>query len=545
MKLVFTQTAWLFTFLSRNHHQRNGLGGVITTPLETQTEHDGYCTFRHDATTAMRASLKETIENDEDLIKNRGPEENDTLLDAVIVGAGWAGLAAANLLVKRGVENIRILEAKGHIGGRAYTETHEWAGENIPIDMGAMWLHGASKNILNKLALKYNVKTPLSTYDTMIFKSDGTSYDHDEVEEYREALFEEGFFLAQADQQKKTDYDEPLQKSCDAFLDQLGSQEDKKLTKWFLRSCIEMEYSGLLADHSLWWWNDDYDLGGSVDTDDYFVPQGHNSLLHPFASWLQENDKIQLNAPVTCIDYQDKNVTHVHYVCEDDKNSLICRAKKVIVTVPLGVLKTDRISFLPKLPRRTQKSIRRLGMGKMNKVFMIWSKEDVFWPHDTEVLGDIEERDSNFIFCNPRQHNGDLPLLFAFFQGSLADAAEEDFAHSDPEEYENRIRDLAMESLRCMFGSDIRQPKKVIVTKWNVDKYTMGAYSFNKVKMGKLDRYFLSQPIGKDQLFFAGEATHRKYFATTAGAFMTGRTAARNVLKSLNQEGKQEGKPAS
>lgn len=111
MKLVFAQTAWLFTFLSRNHHQRNGLGGVITTPLETQTEHDGYCTFRHDATTAMRASLKETIENDEDLIKNRGPEENDTLLDAVIVGAGWAGLAAGNspLSISRTVHTLSYL----------------------------------------------------------------------------------------------------------------------------------------------------------------------------------------------------------------------------------------------------------------------------------------------------------------------------------------------------------------------------------------------------------------------------------------------------
>ncbi|CAJ1932458.1 unnamed protein product [Cylindrotheca closterium] len=484
----------------------------------------------------MRASKQSNQENDSN-VANNGLEESETLFDAVIIGAGWAGLAAANLLAKRGVENIRILEAKGHIGGRAYTETHPWDGEEVQIDMGAMWLHGASKNILNKLALKYNVKTPLSTYDTIIYNHNGTSYDHDEVEEYREQLFEEGFFSVQAHRQETTDYDEPLQKSADMFLDQLGTQEEeKKLTKFFLRSGIEMEYSGLLKDHSLWWWNDDYDLGGSIDTDDYFVPQGHSSLSLPFASWLQENHKIQLNAPVTCIDYRDKNDIHVHYSAGKNESPVICRAKKVIVTVPLGVLKAERISFLPKLPRRTQKSIRRLGMGKMNKVFMFWSKEDVFWPHDTEVLGDIEERDSNFVFMNPRQHNGDLPLLFAFFQGSLADAAEEAFADIDPEEYETRIRDFAMESLRSMFGDEIPMPKKVVVTKWNVDEYTMGAYSFNKVKMGKLDRYFLSQPIGKDQVFFAGEATHERYFATTAGAFMTGRTAARKVLKSLKQQ---------
>ena len=93
MKLVCTQTAWLLTFLSRNHHQRNGLDGVVTSPLETQTKHDGHRTFRH-STTAMRASSKETSQNGEDIIENRSPQENETLLDAVIIGAGWAGLAA-------------------------------------------------------------------------------------------------------------------------------------------------------------------------------------------------------------------------------------------------------------------------------------------------------------------------------------------------------------------------------------------------------------------------------------------------------------------
>ena len=443
---------------------------------------------------------------------------------------------SANLLVKRGVDNIRILEAKDHIGGRAATEIHEFEGNQIPVDMGAMWLHGASKNILSKLAAKYNVNTPVSTYDTILYnRQDGTTYDKDEVEEYREKLFEEGFFSLQEHRQMTTDYDEPLKTSSDLFLNQLATEEEKKLTKFFLRSGVEMEYSGLLKDHSLWWWNDDYDLGGSIDTDDYFVPQGQSSLFQPFASYLTENNKIQLNAPVSCIDYQNKDIAHVHYI-DEDGNSAICRARKVIVTVPLGILKTNRISFLPKLPRRMQKSIRRIGMGKMNKIFMFWSKEDLFWPRDAEILGDLEERDSNFLFCNPRQYNGDLPFLYAFFQGSLAEAAEEAYAQKEIEKYESRIRDLAMESLRSMFGDAVPMPKKVLVTNWNVDEYTMGAYSFNKVDMGKLDRYFLTQPVGKDQLFFAGEATHRRYFATTAGAFMTGRTAARKVLKALKLE---------
>lgn len=38
--------------------------------------------------------------------------------DAVIVGAGWAGISAADTLLKGGVENILVLEANDYIGGR-------------------------------------------------------------------------------------------------------------------------------------------------------------------------------------------------------------------------------------------------------------------------------------------------------------------------------------------------------------------------------------------------------------------------------------------
>lgn len=38
--------------------------------------------------------------------------------DAVIVGAGWAGIKAAQTLIENGVENILVLEAHDYIGGR-------------------------------------------------------------------------------------------------------------------------------------------------------------------------------------------------------------------------------------------------------------------------------------------------------------------------------------------------------------------------------------------------------------------------------------------
>ena len=54
------------------------------------------------------------------------------MLDVIIIGAGAAGLAAARRLQDRKA-GFRLLEAKGHIGGRTVTDTSTLAA---PIDLG-------------------------------------------------------------------------------------------------------------------------------------------------------------------------------------------------------------------------------------------------------------------------------------------------------------------------------------------------------------------------------------------------------------------------
>jgi monoamine oxidase len=44
------------------------------------------------------------------------------------------------------------------------------------------------------------------------------------------------------------------------------------------------------------------------------------------------------------------------------------RAEAVLVTVPLGVLKENVITFDPPLPEEKQSAIERLGFGNLNKV---------------------------------------------------------------------------------------------------------------------------------------------------------------------------------
>jgi monoamine oxidase len=64
-----------------------------------------------------------------------------------IVGAGIAGLRAAQILAGHGVR-CTILEARNRIGGRIWTNR----ALGPPIDLGASWIHGTRGNPLTRLA---------------------------------------------------------------------------------------------------------------------------------------------------------------------------------------------------------------------------------------------------------------------------------------------------------------------------------------------------------------------------------------------------------
>ncbi len=68
--------------------------------------------------------------------------------DVLIIGAGIAGLAAANELASSGL-NITILEARDRVGGRIFTLHPE--DTETPIELGAEFVHGRPPELLHLL----------------------------------------------------------------------------------------------------------------------------------------------------------------------------------------------------------------------------------------------------------------------------------------------------------------------------------------------------------------------------------------------------------
>ena len=88
----------------------------------------------------------------------------------------------------------------------------------------------------------------------------------------------------------------------------------------------------------------------------------------------------------------------------------------------------------------------------------------------------------------------------------------------------------AMNVVRQMLGSEIPNPIDAQITRWAQDEYSFGSYSFNALGMAEDARDALAQPIAQ-RVYFAGEATHKHYFGTTHGAYLSGVRAAQMIIQ--------------
>lgn len=399
--------------------------------------------------------------------------------EIVVIGAGAAGLAAAYELARAG-RPVLVLEARDRVGGRCWTR--RMSGLDIPVELGAEFIHGAAEATFS--LLKQARLAAVKSVREQRYRVDGRLRP---VNAFREA-------------QRAVQKGEHLQRDL-PFARFLARQRVSQKTKNFARMMVQGFDAAdprRVSTRSIV-----EEWGGASLGDSQPRPQGgYGALMEWLAhAIVARGARLKLGAAVSEIRWRPGSVV---------VNGVV-RAKRAIVTLPLGVLQSGPVRFPEK-----RAALARLASGPVIRVAMRFHR--AFWAERAGGVAFFHAPDAPFpTFWTPLPMRA--PLLTAWAGGPKA----EKLTGAEP----RVLLHKALASVRSIFEA-APQPDAFLVQDWQADRFSRGGYSYVLVG-GEGAREELARPLG-DTVFFAGEATDSEEAGTVAGALRSGIRAAREIL---------------
>jgi len=410
--------------------------------------------------------------------------------DVIVIGAGTAGLSAAQTLKSTGFETL-VLEADDHVGGRCITDSSTFSA---PFDRGGSWLHSAEINPLSPLAEEHGLKLHKTPWDWQKVVIEGKHLTPEQM----------------------TDYTAYVRNMWDHIV-KVGSKDQKTAIEPILQ---ESEWKDTAKRYVAQMYGGDSDVTSPVDYANYENSKGDwlvEGGLGSFIKHLHSDVPVALNCLVSKIDTSGKKI------CVTTSQGII-EADHVVITVSGGVLAAEKIEFVPPLPNHKLQAISDLPNGLLNKVGIEF---DPAWKevHEFFVL-DYHKGGEEFCCTAFRFYDSDLATCFTAGR----------FAAQLENEGPGAATEFCHEALREAFGNDVlKYVKKTSETAWNTNPNTFGAYSY--ALPGRTSaRETLAETID-ERLFFAGEATMPNHYATVHGAYLSGKKVASEIMN-IRENGK-------
>jgi monoamine oxidase len=431
--------------------------------------------------------------------------------DVAIVGAGTAGLAAAGELVRHG-RSVCLLEARDRPGGRIYTRLEPSLG--VPLELGAEFVHGVPKtavawpNERNSLL----IDAPRTRW---LLHNGRLQTAHDLFDELRAAL----------GRVRRPRKDLPLAK----FLEGPARSKLPKRLREFARTLVEGYDAADAARVSTLGTLDEWCGDGAADAPTFRPQHGYESLIHVLTEALDPRRvTLRLETIVQEIRWKRGNVA---IDATQVGQPLAVRAKRAIITLPLGVLQLppqspNAVRFVPALAAK-QKALAGLATGPVVKVILRF--REPFW----EQVDDGRYRDAAF-FHDP---HAAFPTMWTALplRASLlvAWAAGPNAARLSGRPEEEIVK-TALACVAKLFGKKADPAASfqgAYLHDWQADPFACGAYSYVVAGGGKA-REELARPLD-GTLFFAGEAAETGgESGTVTGALASAQRVVQQVLKS-------------
>ncbi len=436
--------------------------------------------------------------------------------NVIVIGAGAAGLYAADILRVKGLK-VTVLEAASQPGGRVrslrnqtdvqYQTFSNASQADFPIELGAEVIYGSNSSwgkIISDLGITTKeIDATAARYilENVAKKSTDLSTDVD-------YLAIQSFLSTLADNTSSASVKNAANVSsrAQALLNAqagnfYGSNADKIGTKGLAESLklITHDQKQLTTFSNPW--------------QDILVSR-FNAIL----------PQIKYNTVVKKIDWSSNVITVT------DSNNKSYTATKIIITVPLSILKEGGITFTPALPSTTTSAISKFGMDAAVRLVLDFKSN--FWGLD-----------SSFIWGGttiPQYFNSGVNRSKYFRTMSLTVYGQKAQELSALSDYDKTLAVLA--ELDAIYNGDgtkyIRRDLNnanndtniiSLVKDWTTDLYTKGGFSYPLVGATLQDRKNLAAAVSK-KLYFAGEATD---FSGDAGSVSGALNSAVRVTKEI------------
>jgi putrescine oxidase len=442
--------------------------------------------------------------------------------DVVIVGAGAAGLTAANELKKAGL-SVVVLEARDRVGGRLWTDVVDGA----MLEIGGQWVspdQEALKETIAELGLETYSRYrdgesvyvgrdgELKRFTGEIFPvAPGTEREIVRLIELLDRM------VAEVDPDKPWEHPdaEALDRiSFEAWLaEQTDDQEARDNIALFIAGAMLTKPAhAFSALQALLMAASAGSFTNLVDAD-YILDERVVGGLQQVPLLLAERlgDDVLLGQPVHEVHWAEDGATVV------TDSGLQVRARFVVLAH--APILYSGIEFAPPLPRLKQQLHQHLSMGFVIKVHAVYDRP--FWRErglSGTAFSPYEIAHEAYDNTNHGDERGTLV-------GFVSDRNADDLFRLSAEERKERI----LESLSHYYGPEAKNPLVYFESDWGAEEWTRGAYAAS-FDLGGLARYGadLRTPVGP--IHFACSDMAGAGYQHVDGAIRMGRLVASNIL---------------
>merc|ERR1712142_1131678 len=322
------------------------------------------------------------------LLVHTGTQRSKEQLERKYSGPDITGNADSKASNKLGDKNVMVVEGADRIGGRV----KEVPFGSINVEVGANWVHHANMKGVKDIPLDNMVKEAglnfvEDEYGDYMFRYKGknvTDEANTELENIEDILQKS---IELSDRKKAKNEPDINYRAALRLLDWRPKNPIQHASEYF---CFDFEFGDEPEDTGLK--NNAEVYKDHLGHDNFIADKrGFSQIIRNMAEKipLNEGKNLYYNKYVTEIKYNEPGDYPIKVTANDTQTGVakVFKAKWVIVTFSVGVLKSDLVSFVPKLPPWKEEVIYMFKMVRYIKIFIKFpDSTQAFWDDNHYIM---------------------------------------------------------------------------------------------------------------------------------------------------------------